>query len=343
MNTTQHATSQVLERHDNLFEQQHLVVAGQLADAYPLQLLEQVASLQICCNHFGHYQYLSEQSHSKLSCQFSAQAQLQENSNALLFFMPKAKQEAAYLFACILPQLQQGAEIFVVGENRGGVKGCEKLLASYGIKLNKIDSARRCSLYFGTLNQTVPAFQLEPWFEHFEVALPAKTLQVKSLPGVFNHGKLDEGSQLLLEQLPAMHGTVLDFGCGAGIIGASQDLLYPIQISLLDVSAYAIASTQATLKENAIAGTVIASDGLSEVKQRFDFIVSNPPFHAGIATQYETTETFLAQAKQHLRENGELWIVANSFLQYESLIKQHFSRYETKLDNKKFKILRCCV
>jgi 16S rRNA (guanine1207-N2)-methyltransferase len=140
-----------------------------------------------------------------------------------------------------------------------------------------------------------------------------------------------------------MHGAVLDFGCGAGIIGASQALLYPIQISLLDVSAYAIASTQATLKENAIAGTVIASDGLSEVKQRFDFIVSNPPFHAGIATQYETTETFLAQAKQHLRENGELWIVANSFLQYESLIKQHFSRYETKLDNKKFKILRCCV
>ncbi|GAD03154.1 16S rRNA (guanine(1207)-N(2))-methyltransferase RsmC [Agarivorans albus] len=343
MNTSPHATSQVLARHDDLFSQQHLVVAGQLADNYPLNLLEQVASLQVCCSHFGHHQYFAKQASSKLSSQFSAAPSLASNSNALLLFMPKAKQEAAYLFACILPQLEVGAEIFVVGENRGGVKSCEKLLAEFGIKVNKIDSARRCGLYFGVLNQAAPQFDASQWQNSFEVALPNASLKVKSLPGVFNHGKLDEGSQLLLEHLPTLHGSVLDFGCGAGIIGASQALLHNVDISLLDVSAYAIASSKATLQENQLTGTVIASDGLSEVKQRFDFIVSNPPFHAGIDTQYETTETFLAQAKQHLNANGELWLVANSFLQYEALIKQHFSRFESVLDNKKFKILRCCV
>ncbi|MDO6684522.1 MULTISPECIES: 16S rRNA (guanine(1207)-N(2))-methyltransferase RsmC [unclassified Agarivorans] len=343
MNTSLHATSQVLARHDQLFAERHLVVAGQLADNYPLNLLEQVASLQICCSHYGHFTHFKKTDDDKLSCQFSVEPRLAKNSNALLFFMPKAKQEAAYLFASILPQLSDDADIFVVGENRGGVKSCEKLLAEFGIKMNKIDSARRCGLYFGSLTKAAPAFQPEQWLSQFEVALPNTRLQVMSLPGVFNHGKLDDGSQLLLDNLPALHGSVLDFGCGAGIIGASQALLHKVDITLLDVSAYAVTSTKATLKQNQLNGTVIASDGLSEVNQRFDFIVSNPPFHAGIDTQYETTETFLAQAKQHLNAQGELWLVANSFLQYEALIKQHFARYESILDNKKFKILRCCV
>ncbi|UPW17647.1 16S rRNA (guanine(1207)-N(2))-methyltransferase RsmC [Agarivorans sp. TSD2052] len=343
MNTSLHTTSQVLARHDNLFAQQHLVVAGQLADNYPLSLLEQVESLQLCCTHYGHYRYYQANQHRRLTSQFSATPVINPDSNALLLFMPKAKQEAAYLFAQLLPQLQIGASIFVVGENRGGVKSCEKLLAEFGVKMNKIDSARRCGLYHGELTQAAPPFVAEQWQSEFTIPADDKSLSVKSMPGVFNHGKLDYGSQLLLEQLPPMRGSVLDFGCGAGVIGASLALRYEIDITLLDVSAFAVASSRATLAANSLDGTVLASDGLSEVGQRFDFIVTNPPFHAGIDTQYETTETFLIQAKQHLNANGELWLVANSFLQYEAIIKQHFSRCESKLDNKKFKILRCCI
>ncbi|WP_432468219.1 16S rRNA (guanine(1207)-N(2))-methyltransferase RsmC [Agarivorans sp. Z349TD_8] len=342
MNSSLHPTSQVLARHQDLFVQQHLVVAGQLYDNYPKELLEQVASLQLCCSHYGQFSYFQSIADPKINSQFSATPKLATHSDALLFYMPKSKQEAAYLFACLLPQLKVGADIFVIGENRTGVKSCEKMLAEFGVKLNKIDSARRCGLYYGQLQQVAPGFLPEHWDSTFEVQLGETRLKVSSLPGVFNHGKLDDGSQLLLEHLPPLHGKVLDFGCGAGIIGASQALLYEIDISLLDVSAYAIASSQATLMINNLNGTVIASDGLMEVKQCFDFIVSNPPFHAGIDTQYETTERFLAQAKQHLNTQGELWIVANSFLKYETLIKQHFTSYESVFDNKKFKILRCC-
>ena len=60
--------------------------------------------------------------------------------------MPKAKAEAQYLLAMMTPLLESGADLFLAGENRGGINGADKLLAPYGEKPIKRDSARRCSL-----------------------------------------------------------------------------------------------------------------------------------------------------------------------------------------------------
>jgi hypothetical protein len=52
-------------------------------------------------------------------------------------------------------------------------------------------------------------------------------------------------------------------------------------------------------------------------------ILSNPPFHVGVHTDYFATENLLRKAAKHLKNGGELRLVANSFLKYQPLIEEH--------------------
>ena len=52
---------------------------------------------------------------------------------------------------------------------------------------------------------------------------------------------------------------------------------------MTDIHAMALKSAQRTLRENQLQGTVLASDVFSHVEGKFDLIISNPPFHDGIA------------------------------------------------------------
>ena len=71
---------------------------------------------------------------------------------------------------------------------------------------------------------------------------------------------------------------------------------------------------------------------------KFDLIVSNPPFHTGIATDYTIAEAFLSNAKQHLTKVGKLSIVANSFLKYPPILEAQFGSFHTVYKNNKFAV-----
>lgn len=63
----------------------------------------------------------------------------------------------------LLSLLPTGIDIFVVGENRSGVRSAEQMLAEYAPLRNKVDSARRCGLYHGRLEKQ-PAFNPEQYW-----------------------------------------------------------------------------------------------------------------------------------------------------------------------------------
>ena len=161
-----------------------------------------------------------------------------------------------------------------------------------------------------------------------------------SIPGVFNHGALDAGTKMLLENVPNLkHGKVLDFGCGAGLIATFLGLKNPaLTFTCSDVSALAAYATTQTLKLNNVNGEAILSDGLNNITGKFDLIISNPPFHTGIATDYSVAESFLTHAKQHLTKAGKLTIVANSFLKYPPILETQFDSYHTVFKNNKFAV-----
>ncbi|RJX74464.1 16S rRNA (guanine(1207)-N(2))-methyltransferase RsmC [Vibrio sinensis] len=330
------APSQIAQRQLAYFEGKHVLVAGESEDLFPVELVKHCESVTVFTTNYGYHRQLEK--HSQIQTVFGAEFAQETQADMLLLYWPKAKAEAEYLLAMLMAKLGKNTEIVVIGENRSGVKSIEKMFNAYG-PIKKYDSARRCSFYWGQCIEEAPAFNINDWFKSYEVTYRDTSLIIKSLPGVFSHGEFDIGSRLLLDTLPELNGKTLDFGCGAGVIGAVMASLNEnIELEMCDISALAVASSQATLAANNLTGRVFASDVYSDTANNYEFIVSNPPFHSGLDTSYSATETLLAEAPQYLTNNGQLFIVANSFLKYPPIIEASFGQCDTLSKTSKFTI-----
>ena len=258
--------------------------------------------------------------------------------NTAVLYLPKSKELSDYVLKAVAARLPN-ADVFLVGEKKGGIEGASKQLIPFG-KPRKLDSARHCQLWQVTVVNAPQAPVLADLAQHYELALEEGPLNVVSLPGVFSHGRLDRGSALLLEHLDKLpSGHVLDFGCGAGVLGAAVKRRYPHNsVTLLDVDAFATASSRLTLAANGLDAEVICADGIDAAPMELNTILSNPPFHVGVHTDYHATENLLQKAVKHLKKGGELRIVANSFLRYQPLIEEQFGACTVKAEGQGFRI-----
>jgi 16S rRNA (guanine1207-N2)-methyltransferase len=163
------------------------------------------------------------------------------------------------------------------------------------------------------------------------------------LSTTFAEGKLDEGTRLLVESLE-VHATdiTLDIGCGAGYIGmriahaASKG-----HVTMVDASLVAVDAARNMVEQSDMTNVqVLASDGTQAVKaQRFDLIVTNPPFHLGGIQTIEIGERFIREAAQVLRPRGRFYLVANRFLKYEPTMRACFHTVEEVGGNTRYKVL----
>ena len=267
----------------------------------------------------------------------------QTDFNQAVIFVPKSKELLNYILHNVVSRLPIGASIFLVGEKKGGVERASKQLQPYG-QATKLDSARHCQMWQLTTHKTVTAKALADWAIEYPVTTPAGELVICSLPGVFSQNRLDIGTAVLLPFLKQVTaGKIADFGCGSGVISAYLSKLNPKnRIFALDVDAFALASTQMTFEKNNLPLEQLeikAVKGIEDAPLFLHAIVSNPPFHQGIQTDYNASETLCKTARRHLKSGGELWIVANRFLNYPLLIEQSFSQCTTKADQQGFKVL----
>ncbi|HCM1970461.1 TPA: 16S rRNA (guanine(1207)-N(2))-methyltransferase RsmC [Salmonella enterica subsp. salamae serovar 52:z:z39] len=326
--------SEVLLRHSDDFEQSRILFAGDLQDDLPARF--ECAASRAHTQQFHHWQVLSRQMGDNVRFSLVAQASDIADCDTLIYYWPKNKPEAQFQLMNILSLMPSGVDVFVVGENRSGVRSAEQMLADYA-PLNKVDSARRCGLYHGRLEKQ-PRFCLESWWAEYSI----DGLTIKTLPGVFSRDGLDVGSQLLLSTLtPHTKGKVLDVGCGAGVLSAALASHSPkVRLTLCDVSAPAVEASRATLAANGLEGEVFASNVFSEVKGRFDMIMSNPPFHDGMQTSLDAAQTLIRGAVRHLNSGGELRIVANAFLPYPKILDETFGFHDVIAQTGRFKVYR---
>lgn len=334
--STYTAPSQIAQRQLEYFHGKHILIAGEAEDLFCLELAKHCESVSIFTTHYGYHKQFEKT--ANIQSYFGAQLEAETKADMLLLYWPKAKAEAEYLLAMLMDKLGVDTEICVVGENRSGVKSIEKMFSQYGI-IKKYDSARRCSFYWGQCQTPAKTFTLSEWYKSYPITIGQDTLTIKSLPGVFSHGEFDKGSELLLATLPKLKGRVLDFGCGAGVIGSVMATRNPnISLEMCDISALAIESSKATLQANGLKGTVFASDIYSDITGKYDYLISNPPFHSGLDTNYSAAENLLSQAPNYLSHAGKMIIVANNFLKYPPIIQKAFGECATLDKNTKFSI-----
>lgn len=254
----------------------------------------------------------------------------------VVLFWPKAHQLGIWWLKWLCEQLPSGTPLEIVGEHQGGIKRVPKILDELGMSWDKRDNARRCSL-FATQTVDLGAASDSAW-QTFETL----GLELVSHPGVFGHGKVDEGTLLMLESiddsLPKKTLKVLDMGCGDGIVSAWL-AQRGHHVTAVDISAFAVEACKRTLAANGLEGRVLNSDVFSALEgEQFDWIISNPPFHKERDISYGPSQRLISGAPEHLSAGGRLVIVANGFLPYPEHLQRAFQDFQTLADNRRFKV-----
>ncbi len=265
-------------------------------------------------------------------------------AESAVIFLPKSKSLIDMTLALVSGMVVESGKIVLVGEKSAGIESAKKAYEkNIGLIEQKI-VGNHSALYVGKNQKLGADKKVMDFLSYSPLVYRDVSLEVANIPGVFSMGELDEGTKLLLDHIAYDKKKTLDVGCGSGIIGAIYKKISPkSEITMSDSSKLAVLATQKTFERNKIEAEVLESDVFGNIKGKFDLIVTNPPFHKGIETDYSFIEKFARDAKKHLNKNGEVYIVANSFLPYREILEKHTGPTEIMTDNKKFKVYKTKV
>ena len=178
--------------------------------------------------------------------------------------------------------------------------------------------------------------------EHkIEVSFKNNTYEFIVDNGVFSKTKLDFATRTLLESLDfnKIKGRVLDFGCGWGPIGIITKKNTNAIVDMVDINLRSINLSQKNAKLNDVDVNVFESNIYSNINEKYDFIITNPPIRVGKKILYE----ILFNAYDYLLDNGELWLVISKNQGAKSLFKDLQDKYNVNIicKNKEFYVFRC--
>ncbi|MCL1998810.1 MAG: methyltransferase [Turicibacter sp.] len=158
--------------------------------------------------------------------------------------------------------------------------------------------------------------------------------------GVFSRGKMDGATEILLENLPPLQGSLLDLGCGYGAIGIILAKQHNITVTQSDINPRAVSLARLNAEQNGVVCDTILSDGFEKIAEKFDNIIINPPIHAG----KEIIFALYKDSHSHLKAMGKLFVViqkkhgANSNIAFLSKL---FGNCKTLHKRKGLFVLKC--
>ena len=226
----------------------------------------------------------------------------------------------------------QGAPILVAGANTDGIRSLRKWASRFAPVEHSLSK-----------HHAVAFVVRRGGGNPFPVKLtdPAEPVS----PAMFSASGEDAGSQMLAGHFDArISGAVADFGAGTGYL--ARQLLETGKAERLDLyEADFVSLERAKIALSGFAaGAEIGflwHDLLGEkVPGTYDWVVMNPPFHAGRAARPEIGTGFIEVAARALGPGGRLLMVANRNLPYETVLARHFGRVEKLEEDRAYKVFR---
>ncbi|ENN84421.1 methyltransferase small [Rhizobium freirei PRF 81] len=262
-----------------------------------------------------------------------------EGYDGALVLCGKHKGENEGYIAEALSRVKEGGLIVIAGGKEDGIQPLRKRLEGFGLSIEHMPKYHGVALWFArpadikalTTQLTKPATRVEGRFT--------------TAPGMFSHDRIDDGSELLASRLPTdFAGDAADFGAGWGYLSVELATKSPRieRIDLYEAHYGALEAARANLLANCpkVAQRFFWHDLASEpVKDKYDLIIMNPPFHEGHAAEPSLGQSMIKTAASALRSGGRLMLVANRGLPYEPVLSENFREHGETCRNARFKVL----
>lgn len=235
-------------------------------------------------------------------------------------YAPPGAVERRYVLAQAIRALGPGGQLTALAPKDKGGSRLAKELAAFGCALE--ETARR---HHRICHARAPAAP-----QGLEAAIaqgaPRRLGPFWTQPGVFSWDRIDPGSALLAESLPALSGKGADLGCGYGYLTAVALQSAKVEaLHLIDIDRRAVDCARRNIDDPRAAfhwADALAAPDLSFL----DFIVSNPPFHAAGMEDKALGQRLIRRAAAILRKGGTFYAVANRHLPYEKVLAETFAR-----------------
>ncbi len=270
---------------------------------------------------------------------------------AVVMRLPTEKLAFHQLLRDATELLHDGGVCLLFGGNDEGIKSAARTMAqvfghvrvlahSGGHRL--LAATHTTSLNAEARDALATPYHESSAFRELSARLRGSALEWFTRPGVFSWDHLDEATEILANAMEVPAGaSVLDLGCGAGVLGAVAGRLAGGPVTLVDADSEAVRCAARTMMASGMTvSRVLPSDVTSAVKdERFDVVVCNPPFHTGKHTDLALPIRFLEEAHAVLNSGGRLQLVANRTLPYENELDRIFGNRRTVHDGARFKVL----
>lgn len=238
-----------------------------------------------------------------------------------------------------LKRVKAGGSIVVAGSKEDGIQPLRKTLEKLGIATDHMPKYHGVAVILRRPEDVSPALAV---FTSSPVTLEGR---FTAAPGMFSHERVDAGSELLASRLPTgFDGNAADFGAGWGYLSVMLAEKSPAtaRIDLFEADFAALEFARANLVRNCprLPTRFFWQDLASEPpKEKYDLVIMNPPFHETQAAEPALGQAFIRTAAGALRQGGELYLVANRGLPYETALKENFRESHEICRNARFKVL----
>lgn len=273
---------------------------------------------------------------------FNVRAAGEDAFPLVLLLPPRQREEARALLAQALARTRAGGWLLAAMPNdagaRAGQSDFEALLGPATVL-----SKHKCRVFWARADGADAALA-DAW-RGLDAPRPILDGRYRSRPGIFAWDRVDPASALLARHLPpTLSGHGADLGAGWGYLSA-QVLERCAGVTALDVveaEQRALDCARANLAGDSarVALEFLWHDVTAGLPGRYDFIVSNPPFHALRGEpRPEIGRAFIAAAAEALRPGGQLWLVANRQLPYEDVLAARFAQLREVAQEGGFKVI----
>ncbi len=273
-------------------------------------------------------------------------ARIEPSFSCAILKLPKSNEYLIDILCQLRRILADGTLVITGGKanqiSKNVLKTFEKYLGGSHTSLAK----KKARLIFTRVNKGLKAASPYP----ISWKTDDSKLTIINHANTFANQKLDIGARFFLQHLPNVAGkTVIDLGCGNGVLSVQLLKQIPKQLTLVDESAMALQSAKATIEENYDANHQITgncdidychSNCLEDFAAKdIDYVICNPPFHQQNTITDHIAWQMFKDAHRVLRVGGELRIVGNRHLNYQDKLKRLFGGYKIVASNNKFVIL----